>query len=161
MHLPLDHIAIAGYAMLFVHATTMLGVFAGNPLDLVASMLLLAGLAALIAFHVRKIKMGVDESSDTMQRRLRVAAHAALATFVILTATTWSRSTFRAYDTLALAAHVMLLIAVLEQTSQTLGVALLAAYFGLATLLSGTADVMQIVGRSIMTVFFVGSLLQA
>lgn len=159
MNFPLDQIAIVGYSLILVFSIMQLPKMKKNSVDLVANILLIVGLSALITYHVRKLSDKVDETTSVAQKATRAVAHSSLVAFLCITLSAASSSIFRLYDTFALAAHVILLVTVLNGTNQIAGVGLLAAYFLFASYhtLSNNpapADFILFAGRLLMLVFF-------
>ena len=76
--LPLDHIAFTGYSFLFAFSLYKLSDTFERPVDFLANVLLLVGLGALIAYHMRNIVYKKDETQDAMQKK-REAKKAAKA----------------------------------------------------------------------------------
>lgn len=157
--LPLDYVAVTGYSLLFIFALLQFPWTSKNKFDLVANVLLLVGFTALIAYHIYKIKEGKDETTSKFQKTIRVIAHSSLVGFLVLTVIPQSNSVFRFYDGFALAAHVILLIAVLAQMNQLAGVGLLAIYFLFASFQTAyvnksTEDFLLLFGRVLMLMFF-------
>lgn len=124
--LPLDHIALIGYSLVFAFALYKLSDTFARPVDFLANVLLLTGLGALITYHFRKIKEQKDEVNDIIQKRTREVAHFSIVAFFLLTLTPMSTAVFRFYDVFALIAHAILFITVMYNMSQLAGVGLLA-----------------------------------
>lgn len=162
MSIPLDHIAIIGYSLLFLFASFKLSDTASRPVDLFANLLLLTGLGALIAYHYRNITLKKDEKTDPVQKRVRLIAHSTLVAFLLITLAPVSKSVFRFYDTFALVAHMVLFVTVLSGMSQLAGVGLLAVYFMFASFYNlklGGWDTVQLGGRILLLTFFTVSFL--
>lgn len=162
MDIPLDHIALVGYSLLFVFAAYKLSDTMRRPVDLFANVLLLTGLGALITYHYRKITLKKDEKADPVQKRVRLVAHSSLVAFLLITLAPVSKSVFRFYDAFALIAHAILFVTVLSGMSQLAGVALLAAYFAFAAFYNlkyGGWDTVQLGGRILLLIFFAVSTL--
>lgn len=159
MELPLDYVAITGYSLLFIFGLLQFPWTSKNKFDLVANVLLLSGLGALITYHIYKIKEGKDETRSKFQKSVRVVAHSCLVAFLVLTLIPQSGSIFRFYDGFALAAHIILLIAVLTEMNQLAGVGLLAVYFLFASFQTAyinksNEDFLLLFGRVLMLMFF-------
>lgn len=165
MRFPLDHSAIVGYSLILLFSLIQLPTTFKNPIDFVANILLLVGLTALIVYHVRKVDTKKDETDSEVQKYTRVVAHSSLVAFLLLTLSSLSKSKFRFYDGFALLAHTILLITVLNGMNQIAGVGLLALYFlfasfNTATVTKGGSEVILLIGRIVMLVFFSISFVQ-
>ena len=163
MSLSMNHVAVVGYSALFIFSLTKLQYTMNSPVDLFANLLLLTGLGALIAYHVKLIQTGKDINEDPVQRQLRLLAHSTLTVFLLLTLTPYTFSTFRFYDWFALLGHSSLFVSVLRNMSQLFGVGMLALYFAAASIRAGSKqglEMLQAVGRLLMTIFFVTAFLQ-
>lgn len=164
MQPPLDHIAFVGYTALFAFAVFKAGNFMRNPTDTVATMLLLIGLGALMAYHARKIMTKKDETNDMMQKNIRLLAHASLVLFLLLTLSPVTKSKFQFYDWFALLGHMVLFATVLANMNQVSGLGLLAFYFAFAAFYGMRymgMDAIQFVGRILLLVFFAVSVVLA
>lgn len=160
MSLPLDHIATAGYLTLFTFAAYKLQDTRKRPVDLVGNVLLLTGLGSLAYYHINKIRTQKDEKNDLRQKKVRMLAHASLTLFLMLTLMPMSAAVFRFYDSFALIAHAYLYFAVSFGAPQLAGVGLLMLYFVFATYQKtrvGGMEILQLVGRSLLLVFFIVS----
>jgi hypothetical protein len=158
--LPLDHIALAGYTLIFAFSLYKLSDTFARPVDLLANLLLLTGLGSLITYHFRKIRDKKDETNDMMQKRVREVAHSTIVVFFLLTLTPMSTAVFRFYDVFALVAHATLLVTVMYNMSQLAGVGLLAMYFAFGfyqKIDKGGMEMLNLVGRALLLVFFVVS----
>ena len=160
MHqLPVDYVALIGYISLFLFFGYKLSDTYSRPVDLVANVALLAGLAALITYHYRKISEEIDENNNDAQKQTRLVAHSAIAVFFLLTLTSLSKATYRFYDNFGLLGHIFLLWAVATGNAQLIGLALLALYFFFATYrktqVSAGAETLNLIGRVLLTIFFV------
>lgn len=159
----LNLLAITGYALLLVFSLYKLQDTRKRPVDLVANVLLIAGLAALITYHVEKLRKKTDESNDKAQKATRLVAHSTLTAFLVLTLTPLSAAKFRFYDWFALAGHGSLFVSVFAGLSQLFGVGMLAIYFIFATgrkFNQSGMELLQLLGRALLTVFFVTSFVQ-
>jgi hypothetical protein len=154
----LDYVAIFGYLAIFIFSIFKIGDTTKRPVDLAANILLLAGLGALITYHLRHLQTGKDVQDDQMQKNTRLVAHASITAFLLLTLTSMSKAVFRYYDIFALLGHVSLFVFVLLGISQMFGIAMLALYFILGAMQKvgkGGMEVLQLVGRIALMVFFV------
>lgn len=159
----LDHVAIVGYSLLLVFVASKIMETYKRPMDLVANVLIIVGLASLIKYHYTKLVTKKDESNDAEQKRVRLVAHTTISAFFLLTLTRFSAARFQSYDWFGFIAHTFLIMAVYKDMSQLAGVLLLAAYFGLATYNTfgkGGMELVQLAGRAIMFVFFSASFMQ-
>lgn len=157
LSLPLDHIALAGYSIVFIFSLYKLGDTVSRPVDLIANLLLLTGLGALITYHFRRIREGKDETNDVIQKHTREVAHSSIVAFFLLTLTPASKAIFRFYDVFALLAHVILFITVMYNMSQLAGLGLLALYFlfGFYQKIDKSGmEMLNLVGRALLLVFF-------
>jgi len=157
MKLPLDHIALAGYTILFAFSVFKLTDTFSRPVDLAANVLLLIGFASLMTYHYRKINEKKDEESDIMQKRVRVVAHTAITAFFLLTLSPASAATFQFYDAFGLAAHSYLAFAVLKHATQLPGVGLLALHFAFALFWKvpkKQSEMVVLFARSLLLTFF-------
>lgn len=155
--LPLDHIALAGYTIVFIFSLYKLSDTVKRPVDLVANLLLLTGLGALMTYHFRKIREGKDETNDIIQKHTREVAHSTIVMFFLLTLTPASKAVFRFYDVFALLAHIILFITVMFNMSQLAGVGLLAIYFAFGFYQKTDKvgmELFNLVGRALLLVFF-------
>lgn len=155
--LPLDHIALIGYSILFVFSALQLTRTAAAPVDLIANLMLLIGLGSLISYHYTRIRTGLDETNDVSQRTTRQAAHASIVAFFLLTLLPASTSAFQPYDVFALFSHAYLLYAVTAGAGQLLGAAGLFVYFVMASCRSSTKngqEIIQLLGRILLTLYF-------
>jgi hypothetical protein len=159
-NLPLDHIALVGYAFIFIFTLYKLKDTVTVPIELTASVLLIVGLGALITYHYRRIQTGKDENNDINQKNVRLLAHTTISAFFLLTLAPISKATFQFYDSFGLAGHLYLLNAVFQNISQLPGVALLAAYFFFAGIRKGMLgskigmETFTLVGRLLLLVYF-------
>lgn len=153
----MNEIAIAGYSLLLVFSLYKLADTLKRPVDFAANLLLITGLGALIAYHIRLLRTKKDVKDDTVQRRLRLLAHASLVAFLGITLSPLSAARFQFYDWFALAGHSSLFISVFANLSQLLGVGLLAVYFFFATgrkIGASGMELMNLVGRALLLLFF-------
>lgn len=156
--LSMNHVAVVGYSCLLTFSVTKLSDTISRPVDFFANLLLLTGLASLIAYHIKLIQTGKDIDQDPVQRNLRLTAHSTITAFFLITLTPYSTSHFSMYDWFGLTGHASLFVFVLKNLSQVFGVGMLALYFIGASLRAGTKDgleVIQFIGRLLMTIFFV------
>lgn len=154
----MDIVAITGYSLLLVFSLYKLNDTMSRPMDLFANILLLIGLTSLIMYHVKKLQLQKDEASDAAQKNVRLVAHAAITSFLLITLTPLSAANFRFYDWFALFGHSTLFVSVWRGLSQLFGVSMLALYFIFATgrkFNQRGPELLQLVGRGLMTVFFV------
>jgi hypothetical protein len=155
--LPLDHIALAGYTILFVFAAYKISDTVSRPVDFFGTVLLLTGLGALMSYHYTLITTGKDETHDAGQKMTRQIAHATITAFFLTTLLPESESVFQAYDAFALTAHAFLLYAVTAGVTQLPGVMFLFIYFVMASYRSATktsVDLVQMMGRLLLAVYF-------
>lgn len=160
MSITLDHVAIVGYSCLLLFTITQIHWTWKSPADLVGTALLVLGLGSLIAYHANILKSGATEKNNKTQKNLRLVAHASITAFLLITLTSASEAKFQFYDAFALAAHALLFVMVLSNSKQLLGVVLLAAYFGFASINTAQksgVEMLNLLGRVIMTVFFVSA----
>ena len=160
MHdLPVDYVALFGYLSLFVFFGYKLSDTFNRPVDLIANLSLLAGLAALIVYYYRKIMEKIDEKNNESQKRTRLVAHSTIVVFFLLTLTTYSSAVYRFYDNFGLLGHTFLLWAVTTNNLQLVGVILLALYFFFATYrkiqVSNGMEVWNLIGRTLLTIYFI------
>jgi len=160
MHdLPVDYVALFGYLSLFIFFGYKLSDTFKRPVDLVANLSLLVGLAALIVYHYRKIMETIDEKNNESQKRTRLVAHSTIVVFFLLTLTTYSNAVYRFYDNFGLLGHTFLLWAVATNNLQLIGIILLALYFFFATYrkvqVSSGMEICNLVGRTLLTIFFI------
>jgi len=160
MHqLPVDYVALFGYLSLFLFFGYKLFDTYSRPVDLVANLALLTGLAALITYHYRKISEEIDEHNSEAQKQTRLVAHTTIAAFFLLTLTSFSKATYRFYDNFGLLGHVFLIWAVATGNLQLVGLVLLALYFFFATYrktqVRAGAETLNLIGRVLLTIFFV------
>ena len=159
----MNYVAVTGYSALFFFSLTKLTDTMNRPLDLLANLLLLTGLASLITYHVKLIQTGKDIEQDPAQRKLRLTAHSTLTAFFLITLTPYSASHFSLYDWFGLAGHASLFILVLKNMSQLFGLGMLALYFTGSSIRAGSKqglEIIQFIGRLLMTVFFVVAFIQ-
>ena len=160
MHITLDHIAATGYSLLIAFTLIKFSETYKTPVDLVANILILIGLGSLVTYHVRKIKTKKDEKTDTVQKSIRILAHSCITLFLLITLHSSSKSYFQLYDTLALAAHSYLTVAVGAGITQLPAVGLLALYFAFATFQKGLMgnkvgfELLTLIGRFLLLFFF-------
>ena len=157
--LPLNQIALSGYALLFAFSLYKLSDTFRNPIDLFANILLLVGLAALMTYHYRVITTKKDETNDESQKQVRMVAHTTLSAFFLLTLLELSQSNFQFYDSFGLTAHMYLTYAVSLNASQLPGVGLLALYFAFASyqkmvVRATDLDIITLVGRLLLLFYF-------
>lgn len=160
MHdLPVDYVALFGYLSLFVFFGYKLSDTFKRPVDLIANISLLAGLAALIVYHYRKIMEKIDEKNNQSQKQVRIVAHSTIVVFLLLTLTTYSTAVYRFYDNFALLGHAFLLWAVATNNLQLVGLVLLALYFFFATYrkvqVSNGMELWNLIGRTLLTIFYI------
>ena len=163
MSLSMNHVAVVGYSALFIFSLTKLRYTISSKADLFGNLLLLTGLGALISYHVRLIQTGKDINKDPMQYKLRLIAHSTISAFFLLTLTPYTFSTFRFYDWFGLLGHASLFVFVLRNMSQLFGIGMLALYFAGASIRAGSKEgleMLQFVGRLLMTIFFVVAFMQ-
>jgi len=159
----MNYVAATGWSALFLFSLTKLKDTMNRPVDLFANLLLLTGLASLIAYQVKLIQTGKDIEQDPVQRKLRLTAHSTLTAFFLITLTPYSAAHFSLYDWFGLVGHASLFILVLKNMSQLFGVGMLALYFTGASMRAGSKqglELIQFAGRLIMTVFFVVAFIQ-
>ena len=160
INLPLDHIALIGYTLLFAFSIYKLQDTFDKPVDLLASVLLLTGLLSLMSYHLRIIRTGKDENNDSTQRNARLLAHTSITLFFLITLLPAAMGKFQFYDSFALAAHSFLAYAVFARVSQLPGVVLLALYFAAATIRKGLLgrkigmETLTLLGRLMLLVYF-------
>ena len=159
-NLPMDHVALIGYASLFSFGLYKLLDTVSRPLDLFANILLLVGLLSLIAYHYRRIKTGKDVDNDEAQRTARLVAHTCITAFFIITLAPASKAIYRFYDNFGLAGHATLLYSVFTGQSQLIGVGLLMFYFIFATYrkvqVSGfNMESLNLIGRVLLLFYFI------
>jgi len=159
--LPLDHIALVGYTLLFAFSLYKIRDTFSRPLDLIANVLLLIGLGSLMFYHYNRIKTHgeKDETNDAQQKQVRQMAHVSIMTFFLITLLPISKSTFQLYDGFGLIAHSYLAYAVTVGANQLLGVGFLAIYFFLASYRKAVtknlgADTLTLVGRLLLLFYF-------
>jgi hypothetical protein len=160
MHeLPVDYVALFGYLSLFIFFGYKLSDTFKRPVDLIANLSLLAGLAALIVYHYRKIMEKIDEKNNDSQKQARLVAHSTIVVFFLLTLTTYSTAVYRFYDNFGLLGHTFLLWTVATNNNQIIGLILLALYFFFATYrkikVTGNMEVLNLIGRTLLTIFFI------
>jgi predicted membrane channel-forming protein YqfA (hemolysin III family) len=163
MSLSMNHVAVLGYSALFIFSLTKLQYTINSPADLLANLLLLTGLGSLITYHVKLIQTGKDINEDPVQKQLRLIAHSTITIFLLATLTPYTFSTFRFYDWFALLGHSSLFVSVLRNMSQLFGVGMLALYFIGASIRAGSKEgleMLQAIGRLLMTIFFVTAFIQ-
>jgi len=159
----MTHIAVVGYSCLLAFSLTKLRDTVSRPLDLLANLLLITGLSSLIAYHVKLIQTGKDIEQDPVQRKLRLTAHSTITAFFLITLTPYSTAHFSIYDWFGLAGHASLFVFVLKNMSQLFGIGMLTLYFTGASLRAGSKqglELIQFVGRLLMTIFFVVAFVQ-
>lgn len=159
----MNHVAVVGYSALFIFSLTKLRDTINSPIDLFANLLLLTGIGALIAYHVKLIQSGKDINEDPVQRQLRLIAHSTITAFFLITLTPYSMSNFRFYDWFGLLGHSTLFVSVFKNMSQLFGVGMLALYFTGASIRAGSKEgleILQFVGRLLMTIYFVVAFVQ-
>jgi hypothetical protein len=160
MQTHLDYVAVTGYSCLFVFTFMQFQWTLKKPLDTIANVLILIGLASLIAYHIRVITTKKTETTDNTQKNIRLVAHSTITIFLLITLMSFSTSIFQFYDWFALFGHAILFLVVLLNKTQIPGVGLLAGYFVLAsyhTAQKSGWEMLNLVGRMIMSVFFVVS----
>lgn len=156
--LPLDEVALTGYTLVFIFSLWKLSDTIKRPIDLVANVLLLLGVASLMTYHYRKLTEKKDEKNDIAQKRVREVAHGSITVFFLLTLTPLSAANFRFYDWFAVSGHVVLFLTVMFGMSQLAGIGLLALYFGFGLRQKIGAEGMEILntsGRTLLFAFFV------
>lgn len=159
----MNHVAVIGYSALFIFSLTKLRDTVSRPIDLFANILLLTGVGSLIAYHVKLIQTGKDINEDPAQRQLRLTAHSTITAFFLITLTPYSTAHFSLYDWFGLVGHSSLFLFVFKNMSQLFGIGMLALYFTGASIRAGSKqglELVQFVGRLLMTIFFVVAFVQ-
>lgn len=162
--MPLDIVAIAGYMILNVFAIYMLSYTYTRKVDVFANLLLVTGFTALLVYHFVSVTKKVDETKTEAQRRTRLIAHSTIVGFFLLTLLSVSQANFQYYDWFGLLGHLTLFVSVFARMSQVLGIAFLAIYYPLAAIQKlgvfqkNMAEILQFVGRILLSVFFIGTL---
>lgn len=160
MQFPIDHIAVIGYTSLFIFVISQIIENIQPNTDFIMNIILAVGLLSLIVYHIRKIKDNIDETSSKQQRVLRILAHSSIALSLLLTIYPSKNSTFKPYEGIALVAHIILLVTVLNGMNQIIGVALLAMFFVTASYDSTTQKLDTInsiatVGKIMLSFYFI------
>lgn len=160
-NLVMDYVAVSGYSLLLLFCLIKLKDTVFNYFDLFGTVLLLTGLSSLIAYHALKIKKHKDETSDKTQKTLRLVAHSTITVFFLSTLSALSTAKWQFYDVFGVLGHSSLFALVLMGVSQVFGIAMLVLYFlfgSMQKIGESGIEVLQLVGRLIMLVFFIVAL---
>lgn len=157
--LPVDYVALIGFTTLCIFYTYKLTHTYTRPVDLVANISLIIGLASFPVYYYRKITQKIDEKNNTGQKYTRIVGHFGIILYFLLTLTSYSNAIYNFYDNFGILGNVFLLWAVSTNNLQLVGNVLFALYFFFATYrktqVQTGAETINLVGRVLLTLYFV------
>ena len=154
----LDNFAISGFSFLFIFTLFKLFDTLINPLDFIANIILIISFGSFVSYYYLKITKKINQKNSKIQKQIRLIAHSSFALFFIITLLPYSNSNYRLYDICGLFGNIALIYSTISNSSQTIGLLLLALYFLFATYQKinnySYLELLQLFGRIILTIYF-------
>jgi len=128
---------IIGYSLSFLFSGLLLHKRLGNPIDVLATLIVLTGSAAFVVYYARGLLIkNENKKLKDEDRRIRQVAHFGFLLFLVMISAHSSDIIFTPYDSIGALAHALILFAITYNHWIIPGILALMVYLVLATISS-------------------------
>ena len=148
-------LGLIGYTCVFLVNLVTFFLSRRAPIDILANIIFLIGLAALVLYYYQMTFHGITEENHRRLKKLRITAHSTIALFFLLILLPFSKSAFKYFYTFGLLGHLLFLFEVITKNDQLLGELMIALFFICMTHQNIQHSVVKTIGPLLLSIYFI------